>query len=74
MATFEMAAKKVARFWHAKIWHAKKLAKILAAKFFLSPPKWQLLKWLPNFGRQMNRPKQVLGVWRFAPEEFGNKE
>ena len=28
----------------------------MAAKFWLSPPKWQLLKWLPNFGRQMNRP------------------
>ena len=39
MATFEMAAKKVVIFWHAKIWHAEITCQNFGSKILAKSPQ-----------------------------------
>ena len=49
MATFEMAAKKVARFWHAKIWHAKITCQNFGSKIFSKSPQMATFEMAAKF-------------------------
>ena len=54
----------MATFQNGNFFHDKKVAKILAAKIFLSPPKWQLFC-----------DKKVATIWhaKISCHNFGSK-